>query len=143
MGTKLNAEKTEKLFNALNSWLNQRPNLDYRDYGCSKSYNSEYRSILNDLHDARGLLNYCEHMELGQLLNDRLENSSDRLTLTWSDDRPVLDYTVGQYWPTEYRVAVAYACKSVIWAYWREENIDVKNKAKQVFRKRIVRDYFN
>jgi len=25
MGTKLNAEKTEKLFNALNSWLNQRP----------------------------------------------------------------------------------------------------------------------
>jgi hypothetical protein len=38
--------------------------------------------------------------------------------LSWDGKR--LDYTTGQYWPTEYRRAAAAVLASALWSYWRD-----------------------
>jgi hypothetical protein len=32
-----------------------------------------------------------------------------------------LQYTTGQYWPTEYRKAAAAVCASALWDYYRQQ----------------------
>jgi hypothetical protein len=103
---------------ALDAFIRQRPGLDYRNYDRA-SYAAEVRSIGRDLQDARALLRAVELRPsiTAAKLRDAFQSAfSGRLS--WDGKR--LDYTTGQYWPTEYRAAACGALSSALWAYWRD-----------------------
>lgn len=111
---------------SLRAFAEQRPGLDPSNYISSwqdaagrSAYNSERRSILRDLHDARELLravDLSQGMDAGTL-RDGFSAFGGRLTL-----RPdaSLEYCTGQYWPTEFRRAVCAVAASALWSYHRE-----------------------
>ncbi len=132
-----------EVFAALETWIKQRPKLDWRDYGCNTregraAYQSEIRSIGKDrqramkaLDEARGL-----SPEKPELLADAFRAFSGRLQwkvemvqsrradntmILQSHPEPVgrLEYCTGQYWPTEYRKAAASVLELYI-ATWRQ-----------------------
>jgi len=95
---------------ALAAYAAKRPGLEYRDY-CRgygdtdgrAAYFREARAISDQLADVREAL--AAAYAQGVTDADLIECSKgDRLTL--GEDLSI-DYTVGQYWPTEYRAAVA------------------------------------
>ena len=111
-------EQRETILNALTAFANQRPGLDYANYGNPSSYRSEMRSITKDLHHTRALLSAVRHsMITGDELKAAFQNAySGRLS--WNGKS--LDYCTGQYWPTEYRRAVCAVLASALWVYYRE-----------------------
>lgn len=108
---------TEKLI----KFVNQRPGLDFANYGDITSYRSEMRGITNDRSDFFELLSVAQRRldgDLEQKLTKELENSNGRLTLNKKGD---LEYCTGQYFPTEYRSAAARIIANVLWASYRDE----------------------
>ena len=103
-----------KIIAALRAWINQRPRLRYADYGEAASYRREARRIGRQLEDARRLIRRVEVLPItGEALAGLF-----RGRLTW--DGEALEYTAGQYWPTEYRAAAARVCADALWDYYRE-----------------------
>ena len=103
---------------AMYCWINQRPGLDFGNYGDLKNYRAELRSITKDLHDARSLLRAVELSSLSaETLKEAFRAYSGRLT--W--DGKALAYCTGQYWPTEYRKVVCAVAAAALWDYFRED----------------------
>jgi hypothetical protein len=97
----------------LAAYAAKNPGLDFRDY-CRgwqdrdgrAAYFSEARSITNDLRRVREAILGAYYA--GVTDNDLIECSKgERLTIERTPGGFDLDYCVGQYWPTEYRGAVA------------------------------------
>ena len=97
----------------LAAYAAKRPGLEYRDY-CSgwndphgrAAYFSESRSITADFQRVRVAV--IAAYSSGVTDDDLIECSrGERLTIERDGDALKLDYCVGQYWPTEYRAAVA------------------------------------
>lgn len=113
------ATKNE-IISLLRAWINQRPGLDFANYGDVSSYRSELRGITRQRADALQLLRAVE-------LRDSITADDIREVLTGSgrfqlieDEKGArLDYTTGQYWCVEYRRAACAALASVLWAYMR------------------------
>lgn len=117
-----------EVLNALEKWINQRSRADSRDYGFDPSgreaYRSEMRAIAKDGREARAALMEARAILPGDydVLVDSFRAFSGRLS--WKE-RPYdgcpcdggccagcrakgthyLQYTTGQYFPTEYRKA--------------------------------------
>ena len=111
------ATKSE-LLALLYTFINQRPGLEFADYGDHVSYRSEVRKITRQRSDAQTLLRQVE-------LRDSITSAEivaalrDRLTLGRTKNGALyLDYCVGQYWPTEYRAAVARLAADLLWSYF-------------------------
>jgi hypothetical protein len=145
----MNTNEQLNSINLCRAFIAKRPGLDPRDYirdwrdadGLA-NYRAESRRITQQLNDARALLRYCALNRLS--LNDQL-NNGDRLHFNANGE---LEYHVGQYWPTEYRAAVARVASAAIWAYWRDEcNIDtgdkLRAKAFAQFGRGIASRWFN
>lgn len=120
MNTILNT--TEKQINAIeliSKFVNQRPGLEFVNYGNIKYYRQDYREILKDLHSFYELLNLANRRinNLNEKLTEYLQQSNDRLIL--KGER--LQYITGQYFPTEYRNAACRVLSSLIWNDYREE----------------------
>lgn len=102
---------------ALRRFTNSRPGLDFGNYGEVKSYRAECRSVAKDRSDALNLIRAVELSSMPvETLRDAFRAFSGRLSLM-PDGR--LEYVTGQYYPTEYRKAVAAVCAAAMWAYWR------------------------
>lgn len=99
------------LYQAIESWIRQRPGLDPRNYISDTAYRADSRRITRQLHDAQELLRACLLHDISEA--DLAAEMTHRLT--WNG--LTLDYTVGQYWPTEYRAA---ACRALSGALWRK-----------------------
>jgi len=79
---------------------------DYRDVDGRAAYFREARDITNDLRRVREAILAAYYA--GVTDNDLIECSKgERLTIERTPGGFDLDYCVGQYWPTEYRGAVA------------------------------------
>jgi len=117
-----------KTVEMLTNFAQQRPSLNFQDYGSRKYYMQDYREILKDLHSFRELLQLCKRRidNLDEKLKKQLEQSSDRLTL--KDGK--LQYITGQYFPTEYRNAACRVLVRLIWEDYREE----KNNGEPVYK---------
>lgn len=144
-----------ELLALLSAFINQRPGLEYANYGDPTSYRAESRSITADGHDARALLAAVAWRDSidARLIREALQGSG-RLTLS-EDGR--LDYCTGQYFPTEYRPAVCRVLVGLLWDYWRENyaatNLNAENRyqgagdyirktARRELGQRIARRYF-
>lgn len=145
----MNTAEQINTINLCRAFIAKRPSLDARDYirdwrdaDGRANYRSESRRITQQLNDARAMLHFCESIA-GVDIHAQI-NSGDRLHF---DANGALEYHVGQYWPTEYRAAVARAAASAIWAYFRDirgadtaEKIRVK--ARRVFGRGIASRWF-
>lgn len=111
----------QAIVDALRTWINQRPGLEYGNYGNITNYRSELRSITRDLHHARDLLRAVELRDSisAEDLAKAFRAYSGRMTLTEKDGAVHLDYCTGQYWPTEYRKVVCAIAASALWEYVR------------------------
>ena len=108
----------EQLITALAQWIQQRPGLEYGNYGDPTSYRAELRGIAKDKRDAEQLL---RAVELSSITAPEFLKAFDAFSgrLQWTDKG--LDYCTGQYWPTEYRRAAAAVCASALWNHYRED----------------------
>ena len=114
------------MFRALDAFIRQRPGLDPRNYishgadtAGRAAYRAEVRAIGKDLAHARALLAHCEREPdaYGPRIMEAFRTAySGRLS--WDGER--LDYTTGQYWPTEYRRAVCAVLADAIWSEYRD-----------------------
>jgi uncharacterized protein YutD len=112
------------ILEALHTFIRSRPGLEYCNYGDAASYRAEMRGITRDLHDARTLLHSIEraHGITGRNLVDAARSAfSGRLNIQQVDGEGVrIHYTTGQYYPAEYRRAVAAVAASALWDYVRD-----------------------
>lgn len=120
-------EKAE-LIALLRAWINQRPGLEFGNYGGRTSYFSEMRHITQQLHDARTLLTAVENSGItAPELVEAFRAYSGRLQLTTTAKGYRLEYCTGQYWPTEYRAAACAVLASALWDYHRQDLVDQRD----------------
>jgi hypothetical protein len=93
------------VLNALETFIKQRPRLEYANYGAPAPYRAEVRSIAKDKKRALEALAAVRRSTTQdpELLADSFRAFSGRLE--WNEN--TLHYTTGQYFPTEYRKAAA------------------------------------
>lgn len=126
--------KKQALIEALHRFIRQRPGLEFANYGDVSAYLSESRAITRDLHHARALLSavaWRDGITADDIIDASCRAFSGRLTITPTNDGEgfSIDYCTGQYFPTEYRRAVASVLASALWAYWRD-SLPTENERK-------------
>lgn len=122
--------RKKAIIEALTRFAEQRPGLDFRNYGSVPTFRSEQRAIARDLREARVLLAAAaldNRVTADGLLEAARSAFSGRLSIYICDafkdsSRPIVkvDYCTGQYWPTEYRKAVCAVLASALWYAQRE-----------------------
>jgi hypothetical protein len=109
----------EHVLTALRAWINQRPGLEFGNYGELSAYRSELRRITRQRRDALELLSAVAlrpSITAENIIDASKRAYSGRLTITEDDKgRAKLEYCTGQYWPTEYRAAVCAVLASALW----------------------------
>lgn len=103
---------------AMREWISQRPGLEFGNYGNVPAYRAELRSITRDFADARTLL---RAVELSSMDTETLKGAFRAFSGRLSWDGAKLDYCTGQYWPTEYRLAVAAVLAAALWDWYRSD----------------------
>lgn len=116
MKTVNNLTTVEKLV----KFVNQRPQLEFCNYGDIKAYRQESREITKDRSDFYELLQlaYRRIADLNAEITQYLQKSSGRLTI---NEKGNLQYITGQYFPTEYRPAACRVLIDLIWNSYRNE----------------------
>jgi hypothetical protein len=138
----------ENLLLCLGAFIRQRPGLEFGNYGDVAAYRAESRSITKDLHIARELLRALElrpSITADALLEASQRAFSGRLSIIVTGDSVSIDYCTGQYFPTEYRAAVASIAASALWSYYRDSGYD-SQKIRQTAKRnhsRAACQYFN
>lgn len=119
-----------RILSLLDTWVRQRPGLEYGNYGDPTSYRAEVRGIGRDLADARALLAAVARSSVSaETLRAAFRAYSGRLSLTETEKGPRLDYCTGQYWPTEYRRAACAVLAAALWDHYREGYAAAAEKA--------------
>ena len=144
----VSATKTE-LLALLYSFVNQRPRLDFADYGDVSLYRLWVRKITRQRSDALTMLRQIELRD-SITAADMVAAFRNRLTLSHAKNGKLcLDYCTGQYWATEYRAAVAQYAASLLWHHWANyfasPNIPhhIRQTAKSEFGRGIASRWFN
>lgn len=140
---------TEKLV----KFVNQRPGLDFSNYGDVSAYRSESREITKDRQDFFELFALAARRvnNLDQQLTEYLTNTSDRLQLNKEGQ---LEYCTGQYFPTEYRPAANRVLRTIIWNSFRDEKDSegkevysdghqIRKAIRRNISRRVANNYFN
>ena len=148
-----NAPTKEQAIDLLRAWINQRPGLDFANYGERKSYFAEVRRITGQLHDARILLAAVETSGItASQIMEGTRAYSGRLQIKEKEgDAWGIEYCTGQYWPTEYRAAACAVLASALWDYHREDiptETDnkgdvIRAKFRRMFGRSIADRWFN
>ena len=121
--------RKQAIIDALKAFIRQRPGMDPRNYDRA-SYLSESRRVTQDRHHAETLLAAVAGND--GITADMIVKASEsayggRLGLSWvagcDPPQPRVAYCTGQYFPTEYRRAVAAVCASALWYYVREREM--------------------
>lgn len=140
--------------NKLVKFVNQRPGLQFCNYGDISAYRSEMREITRDRSDFYELLGLASARipDLETKVAAYLAASSGRLTI---NDKGELQYCTGQYFPTEYRPAACRVLRDLIWASYRDEketntpnNVyttgdEIRKAIRRRLSRRVARNYFN
>lgn len=157
------------LLRALETFAQQRPGIDPRNYGNWSDYRSESRRVTQDLHDFRVIMAAVERSELSAadiLQATRAYSGRLEIVAPLTLDRFVVKYCTGQYFPTEYRRAACAVLAQALWDYHREAQMTdaellqiyesmspdvqghprpgekLRKKFRRMFPRRIARMYF-
>lgn len=133
-----------QLCDALAAFIRMRPGLKFGNYGDHASYAKELRGITRDKRDAelllarvrgeteitdRDLLEAAQSAFSGRL---SIETHAAEAAGRWDIK---IDYCTGQYWPTEYRKAVAAVCASALWQHKRDHHETSGSALRNSFRR--------
>lgn len=145
----MNTKTTTNEINALEllcKFVNQRPGLDFNDYGDIKIYRNEMREITKDMHDFYDLLNLARWKveNLSDKIAEYLKNTDGRLSL----EGEKLQYITGQYYPTEYRPAASRVLVNIIWReFMKDDKLktghDIRKEVCKYVSRRTAKYYFN
>lgn len=128
----------------ISKFINQRPGLEYANYGDVKAYRSESARITKDLHHARELLAAVAWRD--SITADDLIKASQRAFSGRLELGETIQYTAGQYFPTEYRKAACAVLAAALWDYWRTDAADgdaIRKAARKNLNRAVCRAYFN
>jgi len=135
-------------------FVNQKPNLEFANYGELSSYRKESREITSDRKDFFALLSLAQRRidNLDTQLTNYLSKNSGRLTINENGN---LEYCTGQYFPTEYRPAANRVLSNLIWASYRDEldtnspnpiykdGNEIRKEIRRNLSRRVSNCYFN
>lgn len=117
-------DKKTQVVDALRAFINQRPGLEFGNYGSVAGYRAELRQITRDRREALELLRAVEWRDsitAEDLIAASKGAYSGRLTIEQRADGAVsVGYCTGQYFPTEYRKAACAVLASALWDHTRE-----------------------
>lgn len=151
----MSAQLKANIIKALRKFAAQRSGLEYGNYGDIRFYDAEKRAITRDLADAKILISAVEESAMtAEQLIAGFSAYQGRLAITVEGDDVRLEYTVGQYFPVEYRRAVCAVCAMALWDYYRDEftasahpgesaGDAVRRRFREIFGKRIAAKWFS
>ena len=140
---------TTTTLDLLQKFVDQRPGLNFADYGDVRAYRNEAAEITRDradFYELRRLVSLIG-VNVEEKATDYLQKSSGRLTLEGGR----LLYITGQYFPTEYRAAACRVLSSIIWRHFAancETGDGVREEIRRFGRRwnmsrRVMRFYFS
>jgi len=147
----MHAITTDKptLCRIIRKFIDQRSGIDPREYSDRSSFLSDYRPMLQAGRDARILLAYVSARD-SITADDILHTTSGNRRLEWiySGDSPRLEYTTGQYFPTEYRAAACSMLAGLVFRYLADDYEadqaeNVRKAAGRIFGRGIARRWFS
>ena len=124
----------QQILQALRVWINQRPGLEFGNYGELSSYRAELRQIAKDRRDALELLSAValrDSITVKDLIEAFPRAYSGRLSINEDKERVRFEYCTGQYWPTEYRKAACAVLAAVLWDRKRADMPEPCGKVKR------------
>ena len=149
----------QAMCNALYKFINQRSGIEFRNYWTGdwnarsearEAFMGDYRPILKHGRHARQLLRFVELCDsiTAEMLLEASSAYSGRLQFMERGDKVGVDYTTGQYFPTEYRNAACAVLARAIWAWFRDKcNYEtgeaIRKAAKREFGRAIASTWFN
>lgn len=137
------------MIEALLRFINQRSGIDPRDYGSSReAFNGDYRPMLKHGRQARQMLREVELRDsiTSQSLLQASRAYSGRLQFREDDGKVSIEYTTGQYFPTEYRAAACAVLAQCLWDYWSPDcktGDEIRKTAARNLGRGIAKTWFN
>lgn len=150
----ITALNKQAMCNALRVFINQRSGIEWGNYGGShEAFMEDYKPILRYGRHARSLLRFVERCDsiTAEMLQDASSAYSGRLQFIQRGDKVGVDYTIGQYFPTEYRKAACAVLARCLWDYWASD-LDggytdraeqIRRTARREFGRAIASTWFN
>ena len=131
----------ELILSTLGKFIAQPPRLEVGNYVSSgndrqgwRALRQERRGITRDLKTAKFLLPMVQaQVPLGILLESFRAYSG---RLEWNGIK--LNYTTGQYFPTEYRKSVCAVLSLALWTTWREAGLSPRETAARTLPKTVA-----
>lgn len=134
-----------EITSALRAFIHQRPGFEPGNYaGAPGAYRADYRKCLRDRDDALAMLAYVERASDAENMERHLRDALSSGRLVMLDDG-TLEYTTGQYWPTEYRNAACRVLARALWHYLAGNSADagsVRRQARLLYGRRIASRWF-
>lgn len=135
---------------ALSAFVAQRSGISFADYGNRDSFRGDYRPIIQQGKDYRKMAAFVSGCTISDhdfvKASDQVFSGRLQFDKRLDNGEYSVDYCIGQYFPTEYRLASCWLISRVIRNYWQECGYsypEIKAKAKQVFGRGIASRYFN
>jgi hypothetical protein len=144
----------QQLIAALRSFISQRSGIEYANYrsgdwqSSRAAFMGDYRPIIRHGKHARTMLRAVELRD-SITAKDLIEASraySGRLQFVERDGGVSIEYTTGQYFPTEYRNAACAVLASALWRYWQPDcktGDEIRKQARREFGRAIAATWFN
>lgn len=119
-----------QLIEALMAFINQRSGIEFRNYWSGDHWNSktdareafmsDYKPILRHGKHARRMLRAVELRDsiTAENIIEATRAYAGRLQFVEKNGKVWVDYTTGQYFPTEYRNAACAVLAQCLWDYW-------------------------
>jgi len=139
--THTDAQKLGEMLETLHKFVRQRPGLEFANYGDAASYRRELRQITRDKRDAEAMLFHVWRSQMTPELLGNAAKSAFSGRLTWNGTE--WEYTVGQYWPTEYRRAACAVLAAALRVYWMHPTLSVWRSAKAELGVGVAKRWFN
>jgi len=149
-------EKTltkSEIVTMLIDWVNQKPGLSFADYGNDgrSAFFQDQRNILQAKKDFFVMLkvvNRNDDIKAEDIINGFSAYSGRLKVKQNSDNKFYLDYTTGQYFPTEYRAVSCAILARVLWNYFKtdyesNEGEKIREMFKNMFGVSIQKRWFN
>lgn len=144
----------QAMVNALYAFINQRSGIEFANYQCGdwkqarECFMGDYRPILKHGRHARQMLRFVELVDsiTAEMLLEASRAYSGRLQFVQRGDKVGVDYTTGQYFPTEYRNAACAVLARAVWDWFGhtyKTGEEIRKAARREFGRAIASTWFN
>ena len=142
------------VISAMIRFINQRPGLEFANYGDVDAYRHDSSRITRDKHLAHRLVNYVmqrDSITAADIIEASKRAYAGRLQIdqiSQDGQEFEVNYCTGQYFPTEYRRAAACVLACAIWERLREDSPGtdadhIRKAARRELGRTLAREFFN